>query len=153
MGRYPIDATMMLAEIAAQTEPHRKLNRVQERLGKKKQIVELIAHNLYLAVKNIQPQAVIIPTRTGAMARNVTRYRLPVWITAFSIDEKTCQSLQFSYGVFPIKVEHDLAEWTPFLRDWFREQQMLEGVAVLAQGPSPEYPCGNHRIEFMDLSL
>jgi pyruvate kinase len=153
MGRYPIDATLMLAEIAAQTEPHRKTNWELERLGEKKQIVELIAHYMHLAVKNIQPQAVIIPTRSGAMARNVTRYRLPVWITALSTDEQTCQSLQFSYGVFPIKVDNDLAEWTPFLRSWFKEQQIQEGVAVLAQGPSLEHPCGNHRIEFMDLSL
>ena len=153
MGRYPIDATSMLAEIAAQTEPHRQLNREQERLGKKKKIVELIAHNMHVAVKSIQPQAVVIPTRSGSMARNVTRYRLPVWITALSQHEQTCQSLQFSYGVFPVKVDNDLAEWTPYLRDWFREQQMNEGVAILAQGPSPEHPCGNHRIEFMDLSL
>lgn len=153
MGRYPVDATVMLAEIAAQTEPHRKLNREQERLGEKKAIVELIAHNLHLAVKNIQPQAVIIPTRSGTMARNVTRYRLPVWITALSHHEQTCQSLQFSYGVFPMKVDSDQAEWTPFLREWFRKQQITEGIAVLAQGPSPKYPCGNHRVEFMDLSL
>jgi len=153
MGLYPIDATAMLAEIAAQTEPHRKVNPEQERLGKNKEIVELIAHNLHLAVKYINPVAVIIPTRSGSMARNVTRYRLSVWITAMSANEQTCQSLQFSYGVFPIKVENDLAEWTPFLRQWFRDQQEYQGVAVLAQGPSPEYPCGNHRIEFIDLSL
>lgn len=153
MGKYPIDATAMLAEIAAQTEPHRKVNPEQERLGQKKKIEELIAHNLYLSVKNINPLAVIIPTRSGTMARNVTRYRLPVWITALSASEPTCQSLQFSYGVLPIKVDNDLAEWSPFLRDWFREQQIKEGVAVLVQGPSPDHPCGNHRIEFMDLSL
>ncbi len=153
MGLYPIDAVSMLVEIASYTEPHRKANLELERLGKKQEIKELIAHNLQLAVKVIDPQAVIIPTRSGSMARNVARYRLPVWITTFSTYESTCQSLQFSYGVFPIKAENDLAEWTPFLRDWFKEQQVTEGIAVLAQGPSEEYPCGNHRIEFIDLSL
>ena len=28
-----------------------------------------------------------------------------------------------------------------------------EGLAVLAQGPSAAYPCGNHRMEIVDLSL
>jgi pyruvate kinase len=46
-----------------------------------------------------------------------------------------------------------MPEWTPFLRDWFKEQQINEGVAVLAEGPSSEDPCGNHRIEFINLSL
>ncbi len=153
MGHYPVDATSMLAEIAAVTEPHRKADRELERLGNKKSTEDLIAHNLQLSVRNTKPAAVITPTRSGSMPRNVTRYRLPVWITAFSADEGTCQSLQFSYGVFPIKVDKDLEEWTPFLRQWFKEQLVNEGLALLAQGPSPEHPCGNHRLEFIDLSL
>jgi pyruvate kinase len=153
MGRYPVDATNMLAEIAIATEPHRKADRELERLGNKKKVEELIAHNLQLSVRNTDPVAVITPTRSGSMPRNVTRYRLPVWITALSSDERTCQSLQFSYGVFPIKVDNDLEEWTPFLRGWFREQQINEGIALLAQGPSPEHPCSNHRLDFIDLGL
>ncbi|MFK5985196.1 MAG: pyruvate kinase [Pseudomonadota bacterium] len=153
MGQYPIDAVNMLAEIASYTEPHRKANRDQQRLGAKSGFEELIAHNLQMAVKNIQPEAVVIPTRSGNMARNVTRYRLPLWITAFCSEEATCQALQFSYGVVAVKVETDLAEWTEFLREWFKQQQLQQGVAVLAQGPSPEYPCSNHSIEFLDLSL
>ncbi len=153
MGKYPVEATAMLAEIAAQTEPYRKANRELERLGNKKELADLVAHNIQLAVKSIEPQAVIIPTRSGAMARNVARYRLSVWITALSTEERTCQSLQFSYGVYPVKVEQDLPEWSPFLRDWFKTNHINEGVAVLAQGPSKENPCGNHRIEFMNLSL
>lgn len=153
MGQYPIDATAMLVEIASATEPHRQTDRDLERLGKKKEIADLIAHNLQLSVKNTSLVAVITPTRSGSMPRHVTRYRLPVWITAFSAEEATCQALQFSYGVFPIKVEHDLDEWTPFLRTWFRDQLVTEGIALLAQGPSPEHPCSNHRLEFIDLSL
>lgn len=153
MGLYPIAATSMLAEIAVATEPHRQPDRELERLGSKKKIEELIAHNLQLSVRNTNPSAVITPTLSGSMPRNVTRYRLPVWITALSSEESTCQSLQFSYGVFPIKVEQDLQEWTPFLRDWFREHHINEGIALLAQGPSPEHPCGNHRLDFIDLTL
>ncbi len=153
MGEHPIDATAMLSEIAVATEPHYKVDRDRERLGKKKKVEELIAHNLQLSVRSAEPVAVITPTRSGAMPRNVTRYRLPIWVTALSADETVCQSLQFSYGVFPVKVEKDRQEWTPFLRKWFKEQQINEGVALLAQGPSPEYPCSNHRLDFIDLGL
>ncbi|MCU7939839.1 MAG: pyruvate kinase [gamma proteobacterium symbiont of Bathyaustriella thionipta] len=153
MGRYPVDATSMLAEIASSTEPHRSIDRDLERLGDKKTAETLIAHNIQASVRNTDPEAVITPTRSGNMARNVARYRLPVWVTAFSSEESTCQALQFSYGVFPVKAENDLAEWTPFLRQWFKEQQVEEGFAIIAQGPSPEHPLTNHRMGFIDLSL
>ncbi len=153
MGQYPIEATSMLVEIACVTEPHRKLDRSLERLGEKKKLEELIAHNLQLSVKNMQPTSVITPTRSGSMPRNVTRYCLPVWITALCTEEKVCQSLQFSYGVYPIKADEDMAEWTPFIRRWYQEQGINEGIVVLAEGPSPEHPCSNHRLEFIDLCL
>lgn len=153
MGKYPVDATSMLAEIAGATEPHRNIDNHLERLGDKKDAGTLIAHNIQSSVRNTCPEAIIIPTLSGYMARNVTRYRLPVWITAFSSEESTCQALQFSYGVFPIKAEKDLPEWTPFLREWFKEQQVNEGFAIIAQGPSPEHPLTNHRMGFIDLSL
>lgn len=153
MGRYPVEATAMLAEIAAETEPYRKDNQELARAGHQHTVVDLIAHGLKLAVANINPLAVIIPTHSGTMARNVTRYRLPVWITALSDKQSSCQALQFSYGVYPFKVEREFAEWTPYIREWFKQQQINEGIVVLTQGPSAEYPCGNHRIEFVDLSL
>ncbi len=153
MGQYPVDATSMLAEIARATEPHRNIDSNLERLGDKKDAETLIAHNIQSSVRNTNPEPIIIPTLSGYMARNVARYRLPVWITAFSSEESTCQALQFSYGVFPVKAEKDLPEWTPFLRDWFKQQQINEGFAIIAQGPSPEHPLTNHRMGFIDLSL
>ncbi|MCU7836912.1 MAG: pyruvate kinase [gamma proteobacterium symbiont of Taylorina sp.] len=153
MGKYPIDATAMLVEIAIATEPHRSIDRDLERLGDKKDAETLIAHNIQASVRNTSPEAIITPTLSGYMARNVARYRLPVWITAFSSEESTCQALQFSYGVLPVKAEKDLPEWTPFLRDWFKDQQINTGFAIIAQGPSPEHPLTNHRMGFIDLSL
>lgn len=153
MGKYPVEATAMLAEIAKTTEPHLQIDRNLERLGENKTAETLIAHNIQSSVRNSSPEAIIIPTRSGKMSRNVTRYRLPMWITSFCADEDTCQALQFSYGVMPIKAEQDLAEWTPFLRDWFKEQDINEGFAILAQGPSPEHPLNNHRMGFIDLNL
>ena len=87
------------------------------------------------------------------MARNVTRFRLPVWITALSTEEATCQALQFSYGIEAIHVAEDQADWTPYLRKHMRENGLIKGLAVLTQGPSEEFPCGNHRLEFVNLSL
>jgi pyruvate kinase len=153
MGRYPVETVAMLAEIAAATEPHRPRAPIDVRLPEQPSLSGLIARSVHNAVQGLNPAAVVVPTRSGSMARNVTRFRLPTWITAFSKEHATCQALQFSYGVFPVQVVADQADWTPFLRDWMRDQGVTEGVAVLTQGPSEEYPCGNHRMEIVDLSL
>lgn len=153
VGLYPVEAVGMLAEIAAATEPHRMRSLVDERAPEAPCLVDLIAHCIHNAVASMNPVAVAVPTRSGSMARNVTRFRLPTWITAFSKEPATCQALQFSYGVQPVLVESDAADWTPFLREWLRGQGITTGLAVLAQGPSEEYPCGNHRMELVDLSL
>jgi pyruvate kinase len=153
VGRYPVEAVAMLAEIAAATEPHRPRPPMDMRLSDNPSLSDLIARSIHNAVQGLNPAAVVVPTRSGSMARNVTRFRLPTWITAFSKEHATCQALQFSYGVFPVQVDSDQADWTPFLRQWMRDQGVTQGVAVLTQGPSEEYPCGNHRMEIVDLSL
>ncbi|WP_455367004.1 pyruvate kinase [Kaarinaea lacus] len=156
MGKYPVDAAAMLAKIASATEPNRPHYRTRQALRKDPAthdlpIVELIALNVQYTLDRIHPAAVLVPTRSGDTARNITRFRLPVWITAFSPNEHTCQSLQFSYGVHPIQVDKDLADWDGFVRSWLREHDVRSGIALLTQGPSEENPEGNHRLEILQL--
>jgi pyruvate kinase len=151
MGRYPVEAVAMLAEIAAATEPHRPRAPIDARVPEHPSLPGLIARSIQNAVNTLNPVVVGVPTRSGSMARNVTRFRLPTWIVAFSKVPSTCQALQFSYGVHAVQVAADAADWTPFLRDWMRGQGITEGIAILAQGPSEEHPCGNHRMEIVDL--
>ncbi len=152
VGRYPLEAVTMLAEIASETE----LKRQQFQVGRKIEPIhsptDLVACSIDQTVSALAPVAVVVPTRSGTMARNVARFRLPIWITAFSADEATCQSLQFSYGVHAVRVEEELADWTPFTCQWLAENGVTSGLAVLSQGPSPEHPAASHRMEIIDLA-
>jgi pyruvate kinase len=154
VGRYPVEAVNMLAQIAVQTEPTRNLLVREQRMHRNHdfQPTALIAHCVQQAVDRLKPVAVLVPTRSGASARNITRYRLPVWVSAFSTDEATCQALQFSYGVQPIKVENDLQDWGPFTCRWLREQGFKSGLVILTQGPSPENPGASYNLQIADLS-
>ncbi|MES9942195.1 MAG: pyruvate kinase [Candidatus Thiodiazotropha sp. 6PLUC7] len=154
MGRYPVEAVKMLVEIAVDTEPSRNLIIREERMRRNHDVqpTDLIAHCVQQAVVKLNPVAVMVPTRSGASARNITRYRLPVWINAFSTDETTCQALQFSYGVQPIKVENDLRDWGPFICHWLHQQGFDSGRAVLTQGPSPENPGASYNLQIADIS-
>jgi pyruvate kinase len=157
IGEHPVDAVAMLAKIARATEPHRRDYALKEafkahRKGNPARIVDLIASGVERTVVRAKPVAVIVPTLSGTTARSVARFRLPVWVTAFSTLDATCQSLQFSYGVHPVRVEEDLADWNEFARDWLRSRGVDRGIALLTQGPSEEHPCNNHRMEIIELA-
>lgn len=154
IGRYPVEAVEMLAAIAADTEPCREPSVKEQRLRKERVggTVNLIAHCVQQAVSNLGPVAVLVPTRSGATARNITRYRLPTWITAFSTELATCQALQFSYGVNPVQVTREHMDWTPFCSEWLHEQGFQTGLAVLTQGPSAEHPTASHSLEIVNLT-
>ncbi|MET0051893.1 MAG: pyruvate kinase, partial [Candidatus Thiodiazotropha sp.] len=139
VGRYPVEAVEMLAQIAGDTEPSRGLFVREERMRRSGSVrpTDLIAHCVQQAVAKLNPVAVVVPTRSGASARNITRYRLPAWVSAFSTDEAVCQALQFSYGVQPIKVDKDLHDWGPFTCRWLHDQGYNSGLVILTQGPSP----------------
>jgi pyruvate kinase len=157
MGKYPVEAAAMLAKIAMATEPNRPQYRTRQTLRQipdntsKVNLVELIALSVQYTLDRIQPAAILVPTLSGDTARNITRFRLPVWITAFSPNEATCQSLQFSYGVNPVLVEKDLPDWDGFCKEWLQSQGFTTGLALLTQGPSELNPSGNHRMEILEL--
>jgi pyruvate kinase len=157
MGRYPVEAVAMLARIAEITETHNAARRLQDALkdyerehevGTMALIALAVAHTL----RKVNPSALLVPSRSGNTARCITRFRLPVWITAFSSQESICQALQFSYGVQPQHLDKDPPDWNTFVRLWLQDQGHTEGVALMTQGSSPEHPCGNHRMEILELS-
>ncbi len=156
-GRYPVEAVRMLARIAQTTEPHRDECRLREELQQSRHLrnpvgtVDLLSLSIYHIIERVVPVAVFVPTSSGATARNVTRFRLPVWIVALSHREKTCQELLFSYGIHPVHVERELADWSPTIHAWLMERGIESGLALLMQGPSPAHPCANQRLELLDL--
>jgi pyruvate kinase len=107
MGKYPVEAVAMLAKIAAATEPHRFRRGFKEDLlshGRNVpvRIADLIAVSVENALERISPAAVFVPTHSGATARSIARFKLPVWIVGVSSLEATCQRLLFSSGVYPV---------------------------------------------------
>jgi len=150
IGRYPVEAVKMLADIAVNTEQH--LEKAKTTISRKdNSIVNLISRSVQDAVNSIQPVAVIVPTKTGATARNVSNRRLNKSIIAFTTELSTARALNFSYGVIPVVVETDLPDWTPFVLEWLKNKNITAGVAVLTQGPSAENPTANHRLEIIHL--
>jgi pyruvate kinase len=156
MGKYPVEAATMLVRIAAATEPHRPGYYVREALkaikeSEKVSLTDLIALSVEATLEHISPAAVFVPTHSGATARSVARFRLPVWIIGVSAQEKTCQRLQFSYGVYPVHEPEHPEDWRSFIREWLHVHEIEGNIVVLTEGPSPKHPEANNRMEIIDL--
>jgi pyruvate kinase len=158
MGMYPVEAVEMLARIATSIEPHRQNHQVREalrRLGHEENLnlKDLIALSVETALERISPAAVFVPTRSGASARSITRFRLPVWIAGISSQEATCQDLQFSYGVYPVHEPDHPEDWKAYVRGFLGSHGLGGNLVVLTEGPSAKHPEGNNRMEIIDLRL
>jgi pyruvate kinase len=156
MGKYPVEAVAMLAKIAAATEAYRSslsLSRADERLAHDEEIdaEELIAASVQAIIRRITPATVIVPTHGGRTARSIARFRPPVWVTAVSSQEKTCQYLLFSYGVFPCYEPDHPDDWRSWSRRWLTDQGLRGRFVVLTEGPSRKHPDCNNRMEIIDL--
>ncbi len=154
VGKYPVDAVMMLAKIAASVEPHRHVTTVGEMfkgidLKGKLRPEHLIAVAVEAGLEYVSPAAVFVPTRSGATARSITRFRIPVWVVAVSSREATCQQLQFSSGVYPVHEPEYPENWNAYVEKWMADHGVEGNLVVLTEGPSSKHPEANHRMEII----
>ncbi len=156
MGEYPVESASMLARIAAAVEPHRTPYPIEKSLQvlseREVEMGDLISMCVETTLKRITPPTVIVPTRSGATARSITRFRLPVWITAVSSREKTCQDLQFSYGIYAACEPDHPEDWRKWTKDWLKALHVEGKFIVLTEGPSEKWPDRNNRMEIIDLT-
>jgi pyruvate kinase len=156
MGRFPEEAVAMLARIAAVTEAHRpraalearrEMLRDNARITGGDRIALLVEH----ALETVPCDLVLVPTRGGSTARIISRCKPAVWVVAPSPDPSTCQSLAFSYGVHPVDLADEPADWRDFAASWMADRGPSASRVMLVAGPSPRNPTASHRLEFMRL--
>ena len=158
MGDYPLESVQMLAKIAAATEPHRPprhFERILQCLTEPLPEVGMVG-SITKSVENIMADlkttaAVLVPTASGHTARSLTRFRLPVWILSVSKSEKTCRELLFSYGVWPLLEADHPDDWTEQARMYAQELSLQGKYMIQTEGPSPDHPAANHKMEVIGL--
>jgi len=160
MGDYPLESVEMLAKIAKSIEPTRMQRHINATLiphdstpRNQKSTVDFIAVSIENLLHRIDsPAAVLTPTASGYTARSVTRFRLPVWIFAISGSHKTCQELQFSYGVHPVEETEHPKEWTDYAQKMATDYELNGKCILQTEGPSPDHPHANNKIEIIPLN-
>lgn len=156
MGNYPVESVEMLVKIAAAIEPHRPAIKVEDmyrETGMRDRLrpSHIIALGVETSLEYVKPAAVFVPTRSGATARTLASFRLPVWIAAVSSQEATCQRLQFSSGVCPLYEPDHPDDWNSYSAKWVADHGLPGEMVILTEGPSSKHPEANHRMEVIEL--
>jgi pyruvate kinase len=156
MGRFPVEAASVLSRIAAATEPHRsefiEITDMKDCGFQNKLLLpDVISHNVKQTVEFIDPAVVLVHTQTGYTARMISRFKLPVWIAAVSKKKQTCQNLMFTYGILPIHIKEIPSDWNAFAQDLLKNYGLEGTKVVLTEGPSPDNPRINPRVEIINL--
>ena len=157
VGKYPEDAVNVMARIAQETEVDTEgvgvadLLQVQQASG---QITkgDLISFNIYQSARTLEPAIVFVPSASGGTARRITRFRLPQWIVAVCLDEKACQKLQFSYGVYPEFVATNPLSWPHYAQSWLAEHDLDGDLVLVVEGGGTAKAGDTTRLDIIDLA-
>jgi pyruvate kinase len=156
IGAYPVEAVAMLARIAATVEPSQRQLAVKETYARADAAGQLrpqhlVAVSVEACLQHLKPAAVFASTGSGASARRLAMFRLPVWIAAVSPSEKTCQDLLFSYGVRSLHEPNPPLSWNAYAKEWVGRHELPGEFAILTRQPSANEAESNHRMEVINL--
>jgi pyruvate kinase len=112
---------------------------------------DLVSMSIESILARMSVGAVVVPSRSGSTVRQLARLRIPVWLTAVSTSQETCQGLQFSFGVHPVKLDAAPKDWRSWARQWVAEKGVPGEYLILVEGPSPDHPDVTQRLEVIDL--
>ncbi len=142
VGKYPMETVRMMARIARTTEHRRRAlpqqgpEECERRNAGPPSTSEVISCSVVSAADALKARFILTPTRTGATARRVARFRPVARILSFCATRHVRDFLLFSYGVEPFILFERDDDWyrtiTPFLKD--SGLANTGDVAVLTQG-------------------
>ncbi|AIF70084.1 hypothetical protein PAP_08515 [Palaeococcus pacificus DY20341] len=111
VGAYPVEAVKTMARIAKVVEFYRNSlgeNKVLSYLRQhphKMKVVDAISLSIMEAIRTLRIKYILAQTRSGATARRISRFKPKQWILAFTDNKRVCNTLMFSYGVYPFYME------------------------------------------------
>jgi pyruvate kinase len=155
VGAYPVEAVHMLSRIAKVTEPQ-LLARLEPEPAPSDEAAAtpaLVAASVADMAARVRPAGILVPSRSGTMARRLARYRLPAWITAVSGAEATCQALQFVFGVEALHQAEPPASWHAFARAHFKDRAKGQASAriLLTEDVETAESASVSRLELIEL--
>lgn len=107
VGAYPIEAVSCMAKIAevAERDVARRA-RTLPGMARATNISDLMCKGAWLAARELQVRAIVVPTSSGRTAQRMSRYRPVVPILATTPDMSVARKLALSYGIYSLRTRH-----------------------------------------------
>lgn len=106
-GKYPVEAVEMMVRIAKRTEEdidYRKRFFHYERKANQN-ISDAVCHAACTTALDLNAKAIVIVTKSGGSARDISKYRPICNIIAGTTSDKTARQLNMSWGVTPVHLD------------------------------------------------
>jgi len=104
VGEYPVQAVETMAKIAVRIEREQGLTRNLDELTPGRSIPNAISQAVGRIAEQLQAAAIMTLTKTGATARNVSKFRPRTPILAITPHVDVARQLQLVWGVRPLLV-------------------------------------------------
>ncbi len=105
MGKYPVEALKMMAEIARTTESHLNYEEILEKKKafSKSSISTAVSYASVATAYRMNVKAIITPSLSGFTARQVSKFKPQPLLIGISPEETILRRMQIYWGVIPIK--------------------------------------------------
>ena len=115
-GKYPVEAVEMMAKIAERAEAaiDYKKNFFHYERAANQNVTDAVCHAACTTAIDLNAAAVIIVTKSGVSARNISKYRPSCNIIAGTTSDKAYRQLNMSWGVTPVHLEEQNEVFTLF---------------------------------------
>ncbi|NER80990.1 MAG: pyruvate kinase [Leptolyngbya sp. SIO1D8] len=104
VGKHPVKAVATMARIALRTEQEKIVNEAKDVVGSPRSIPNAISQAVARIASQLNASAIMTLTKSGATARNVSKFRPQTPILAVTPDVEVSRQLQLVWGVRPLIV-------------------------------------------------
>ena len=106
VGKYPVEAVKTMARVAVRAEEaiNYKKRFFSEDRKSNPNVTDAISHATCTTAHDLNARAILTVTKSGATARNISKYRPNCYIIACATTENLCRRLNLVWGVIPILV-------------------------------------------------
>jgi len=109
-GKFPLQAVRIMDRILREVEQHQwqegsfASEPITDRAGKAHVVRESMAHAAVQLARDLDMEAIIVPTRTGNTARIMAAHRPLAPTVGACPDDRVCRQMALHWGIVPVKV-------------------------------------------------
>jgi pyruvate kinase len=127
-GKYPLEATKMMIDVAIAAEGAIEHNRLyREKRNAAADVTDVIGSCTVNSAESLKAKAVLTPTSSGKTALMISKHRPRSKIIAFSLNDRVARQLSLVWGVRAYRLER-LDDQQEFFRDVIRHCMKLKLV-------------------------